>query len=854
MGLVKIQEWILNNTDFRQRLSFLTAKSVMSQFPNLTKNVYEIEHDWKYLLFCASILCQSNKESQQDAALRIAQACMIDENTSKIQKETAAIILQRLANYPAINLAVHRCYLETNLERRLPLGLACEWIHNNIEHTVGMANGNVLTLNDLQLSVWKEAEQIDWLSVSAPTSSGKSYILLNWLMDRISKSDRMMCAVYVVPTRALITQVESDCLAMVKDNGLSANVIISQMPLNVELSNSKHNVFILTQERLHLLLMELRDRTIDLIIVDEAHKISDGYRGTLLQQVLDYCCAINEQIKIIFASPLTQNPEIFFEDAPRQDNNKSIPSEQITVNQNLIWISQIPRNSKIYKLELCVQECELPLGTIELLFRPVGVMKKVPFIAERLGSSDGGNLIYVNGAAVAEKESFVLYDLMPEMELDGELRELIELVQKTIHEHYLLATVLRKGIAFHYGNMPLLIRMNIERLFVKNVIKYLFTTSTLLEGVNLPCKNIFVRGPKRGNGNIMSAADFWNLAGRAGRWGKEFQGNIFCIDAREENVWEGGAPRIREKYMIERSSDRIMNDAHDFISYVNERTPRNIARQKPEYDYLLSYLMWNKTRYGSIEKAPWAKRINPEKVQLLSELIDEAHNKIAIPENMIIKHPGISPYAMENLVKYFESYSGDITQLQPVMPESRDAYDVYARIIKIINEFLSNTFGPSEKRIYQISYLILLWMRGMPLAVLISKRLKSHPEHVAKVIRDVMKDVEQYARFEAPKYFACYIDMLNLFYRSKERQDLVIEIPEISNMLEFGVSQKTQLALVAMGLSRTTTLEISSLIANDSLTKEECLDWIKQETWRDVDMPVLVKKELSDFLQQKAQD
>ena len=47
------------------------------------------------------------------------------------------------------------------------------------------------------------------------------------------------------------------------------------------------------------------------------------------------------------------------------------------------------------------------------------------------------------------------------------------------------------GFAFNYKN-------EIERLFKNGKIKYLVCTSTLIEGMNLPAKSIFIRGPKKG--------------------------------------------------------------------------------------------------------------------------------------------------------------------------------------------------------------------------------------------------------------------------------------------------------------------------------------------------------------------
>ena len=54
--------------------------------------------------------------------------------------------------------------------------------------------------------------------------------------------------------------------------------------------------------------------------------------------------------------------------------------------------------------------------------------------------------------------------------------------------------------------------------------------STLLQGVNLPAKNIFIFAPEKGHLKPLQSTDFWNLAGRAGRLLREFCGNIFLID------------------------------------------------------------------------------------------------------------------------------------------------------------------------------------------------------------------------------------------------------------------------------------------------------------------------------------
>jgi len=181
-------------------------------------------------------------------------------------------------------------------------------------------------------------------------------------------------------------------------------------------------------------------------------------------------------------------------------------------------------------------------------------------VAHALSPGQGGNLVYANGPAAAERAAQILASLESARNLapDTELQSLSTLTQRVVHPKYLLASVLMQGVAFHYGNMPLLIRSEIERLFKAGKIRFLVCTPTLIEGVNLPARSIFMRGPEKGVGNPMSDIDFWNLAGRAGRQGMEFQGNVVCVDATDKRVWKSPPPTRRARYKIIRSLDEIV--------------------------------------------------------------------------------------------------------------------------------------------------------------------------------------------------------------------------------------------------------------------------------------------------------
>jgi hypothetical protein len=107
-----------------------------------------------------------------------------------------------------------------------------------------------------------------------------------------------------------------------------------------------------------------------------------------------------------------------------------------------------------------------------------------------------------------------------------------------------------------------------------------------------------------------------------------------------------------------------------------------------------------------------------------------------------------------------------------------------------------------------------------------------------------MKDVEEIARFQAPKYLSCYIDVLKQHLGAINRSDLISADLDINVLLEFGVPGGTQLSLMGLGLSRTSALALAEFIAADQLNEQECVRWLRENDWREFDLPALVKREI----------
>jgi hypothetical protein len=650
---------------FKSELKKVLIQSCLNSLRNVKVDQEDEQMiDWNYLLSCASILSTSVDYDHLESALRVAQSTLELPSSNQEQRVAAGIVLDNLTNQPAIYLALKRQLLDENYFDNVPLPLVLDSTRRRVAHTLITKNG-IVYLNKFQKEAFDKFNSTDVVSVSAPTSAGKSFILNQAVIRAIDKSSALLSIVYLVPTRALISQVEKDFNNAVKLE-LLPNVVVSSVPVLEEGDLSKHKVFIFTQERLHWFKVSNPDFNFDFVIVDEAQKIGEGKRGILLQQKLEELIGEQKQQKVFFSSPLSANPEILYSNINENKTRVPVKTEFVAVNQNLIYVSQVRGKPKVWKVELCHKNGVEEVGRIDLPNSPSSEYKRVAFVSHELSGGEGGNIIYVNRAYDAEVMSNVLFDVVGEAEMNEEIDSLIDYIKNTVHRQYLLTKVLKRRIAFHYGNMPLLIRTEIERLFEKGLIKYLVCTSTLLEGVNLPAKNIFLRKPSRGSGNPLDGTDFWNLAGRAGRWGKEFQGNIICIDPYN---WDLLPSLENKKQEIKKSIDRVSENVGELIEFIRAGTPRSLAKQEDNLEYALTYYYSNFIK-GRLENLLVHQL---ELFETLKPELDAISLRIEIPDDIILRNPGISPLAQQNLLDHFKEKIDVIERYIPDYPESIDA-------------------------------------------------------------------------------------------------------------------------------------------------------------------------------------
>lgn len=856
MSQALLQSWLLED-GIRPDLELVTQLTVRTELDGLVPEDTDAplaQVDWPRLVLAGSILARSEDRRHQEAALRIATAA-ISLTTEPRLRDAAAVLLGKLANFRAIALAEKRHLLKTDLNSRLGVALRLEEQRRELTRSILVeSSGAWLQVNDFQQRFWEQAGQSGWLSASAPTASGKTFLVLQWLVEHLATTETKV-AVYLAPTRALVSEIETSLERVLA--GVNS-IEVSSLPLPEKFRAARNGgakaILVFTQERLHLLANLLGDDLfVDLLVVDEAHKIGDNQRGVILQDAIERVSRRNSALKVVFISPATRNPEELLADAPEGTARAAVDSDASTVLQNIVIASQRPGRPKFWTLKLKQQEATTPIGVLQLQSTPASVKKKLAFIAAAIGGMRGGVLVYANGAGEAEDVAELIVQLIPPVSEDPELVQLAELARKGVHQEFRLASLVEAGVAFHYGNMPSLIRLEIERLFRLGKLRFLVCTSTLIEGVNLSCRTIVVRGPRKGKGHPMEPHDFWNLAGRAGRWGDEFQGNIVCIDPEDVKAWPAGVPS-RARYPILRESDAVLGDSDGLLEYLRGRATLELSalENRERFEQVGAYLLTSFMRFGSISRAGLAKRHSADVIAKLDAALALLAANSEIDIEMAGRHPGVSAVGLQRLLNAFRAYPGEVENLLPANVASNDSYDRFITIMERINRHLFPAFGP-DARIPLYSVIIVGWLKGFSLARIIKSRIDWNNKinrafKLPELIRDTMELVEQIARFKAPKYFSAYVDVLQLHLRGLGRIDLLDEGLDIGTQLEFGVSSKTLLSLMELGLSRMSAVELYEVMASDDLDKDECAAWVRQRLsqLRASDLPKIVLREIGE--------
>lgn len=706
-------------------------------------------------------------------------------------------VMTKLGNFPSLGLIMEKDDAGRYDTTELLLDKQLKEVYQKVP-------GTEKIFTDAQYRLFEAIKDSNHFSFSGPTSFGKSFIMdafINYIIDERHGVDNI---IVLVPTRALINQVSKRLKVEIKHENYRV-MTHPIVPAMYRRDNAKY-VFVFTPERMVAYLSEKNNPLISYLFIDEAQKIiaKKDSRAPLYYQAISM--AERKSIKLFFASPNIPNSDIFLKLFDKSTDECMVIKEA-PVSQNRFFIDFVEREEKMFTES----------GKDDV-FETFGNYNNLNELLLYIGR-DKKNIIYCN--SVEDTINFALsFSKVLEEKRDSRIDEVIKLIQEYLHKDYYLVDCLKKGIAFHFGKLPQRIREKIEELYEQKAIDYMFCTSTLLEGVNLPAQNIFILNNTIGLRKFTDV-DFWNLAGRAGRLSKELSGNIICVrlDSNKWNVKESDMDMIRKK-VIKHVSPTILKGEDNFYKNVENSllgkpfTKKSVTKDEAEtWNHYANIIYYQEVaKADSLLKSNFMKKNHKTAKKVLENI--EKNN--VVPENILEQSTSIKPM-------YQNAIWNGMNNVDKAFPEEITPNACYGVLVNMYNIYKwrieeSKGRNPLVRDPEQLKYYAVLmytWMSSKPLNMIIGNMINyykkkgriwhrneyvlfvhTNKEHINWVINDLIADIDNALRFKIKNYFSNYY----LLVAGKNGDEAAGE--DWSEYLEYGTTDKVIIDLQNVGFPR----------------------------------------------------
>lgn len=470
------------------------------------------------LLYDRFIVGEKLSQKQYEILLAIA-ICFTNADDTKVQQLGYRIVVEycnQTNDYiPLYEIAINKGlypvskFIEQNYIENSRRNFFTEW---NDAFTEEYVYGDVCRSEQQNLLVhFFETKKDDTISVIAPTSYGKSELILSAVKEY---AGRKICV--LTSTKALLIQTKKRVQQISK-------AIFPKIVVHPEMYNPSDSscLAVLTQERLLRIFKKDSLLSFDCIIVDEAHEmLDDDSRSRTLANVIIVAQKRNPKVAFKFLTPFLVD-------------STNLKARYTTYNIEGFKVSEYIKTEKYFLYDLRNHTGLKLYDQFLNKYLPISDNRNCGFEEDVVKAySAGKNIIYLNKPMDIEKFALALADVLPEV--DSELiQTACDNISEYLQPQYNLLICLRKGIIYHHGSVPDAIRIYIEDLYKKDdAVRYVVTSSTLLSGINLPAERMFILDNKRGRSNL-SHDSFKNLVGRVCRFSEIFNGengNLYRLE------------------------------------------------------------------------------------------------------------------------------------------------------------------------------------------------------------------------------------------------------------------------------------------------------------------------------------
>lgn len=468
-----------------------TLKKIIQKINNEHVIALTLDDGFDYAQYCSEWL--ANPETENNGRRLIIN---ILENWHKLPEALHEIwtdIIENAGFYPYLEKEKNRNKFK-NLSGELRKGLHHS---NNIEGKY---------FHSKQKELLKLLDSDKNIIVSAPTSFGKSL-----LIEEIVASNRFNNIVIIQPTLALLDETRKKLQKYRSDYKLIVRT-------SQEFSPEK-NIFLFTAERVN----EYPDFPhVDFLVIDEFYKLSakrDDERSASLNVAFHYL--INKfNCKFYLLGP-----------------NIDGISEGFTEKFNAIFFKTD------YSLVDCKSiDCRKKKGLFmyedwkPILDKKKKEKKLFKLLIDQYASNEQ-TIIYCSSPNRARQlaRGFIDYIMENRITIEPYTPEIITWIKENISHDWSFIDFLKNRVGVHDGALQKHITTSMIDYFNNNELKFLFCTTTIIEGVNTSTKNIVFFDKTKGARKPIDYFDYSNIKGRAGRMMIHYVGKIFNFNTPPKN-------------------------------------------------------------------------------------------------------------------------------------------------------------------------------------------------------------------------------------------------------------------------------------------------------------------------------
>ncbi len=372
--------------------------------------------------------------------------------------------------------------------------------------------------------------------LNTPTGSGKSLVASALHFASLANGRR---SIYTCPIKALVNE---KWMALCRELG-PEKVGLSTGDATV---NREAPVLCCTAEVLaNIALREGEDAAVDDVVMDEFHWYADRDRGVAWQAPL----LTLPQARFLLMSATLGDVTFFEEELTRRNGRPTVTVKSIERPVPLEYdYSEIPLSQEVEKL---ASEDRAPVYVVHFTQKDAAESAQ-SFTSLKLATREEKNAI----AAAIEDFRFT-------SPYGPNIRKW-----------------LRQGIALHHAGLLPKYRVLVEQLAQRGLLKVICGTDTLGVGINVPIRTVLFTRLCKFDGQktaVLSARDFHQIAGRAGRKGFDELG--FVVAQAPEHVIEN--LRLGERAKEGKKVVKRKPPVHNFASW-DQKTFERLIAASPE--------------------------------------------------------------------------------------------------------------------------------------------------------------------------------------------------------------------------------------------------------------------------------